>query len=79
MFNRNSSSMFGMGNAPCKGCTDRPQNCHSTCEKYLTWKNEREKRRAEWEAYKEKELAYGERYAKKLKRLGFDSHGRPLK
>lgn len=25
---------------PCKGCTDRHEACHSTCEKYKDWKQE---------------------------------------
>ena len=25
-------------NAPCKDCVDRHGNCHSTCDKYNTWK-----------------------------------------
>jgi hypothetical protein len=24
--------------APCKGCEERHQACHSTCEKYKEWK-----------------------------------------
>lgn len=28
--------------APCKDCTDRVLLCHSTCEKYLTWKEKRD-------------------------------------
>ena len=24
--------------APCKDCEDRVVNCHSTCDKYISWK-----------------------------------------
>lgn len=27
---------------PCKGCTDRNEYCHGTCERYLEWKRIRE-------------------------------------
>lgn len=33
--------------APCKGCQDRHLNCHSTCEKYLEFKDWNEKRLAD--------------------------------
>ena len=29
--------------APCRDCPDRKPNCHSTCEKYLKFREEREK------------------------------------
>ena len=29
-------------NNPCFECKDRVVNCHSTCEKYLKWKQEYE-------------------------------------
>lgn len=36
---------------PCKGCQDRHVGCHSTCLKYIDWKQERQvlldKKRAE--------------------------------
>ena len=27
---------------PCKDCTDRNEQCHGTCERYLKWKKMRE-------------------------------------
>ena len=27
---------------PCKGCEDRAVGCHSVCDKYITWKAERD-------------------------------------
>lgn len=27
---------------PCKGCEDRVIGCHSVCERYITWKAERD-------------------------------------
>ena len=32
-------------NCPCKGCTDRAAECHSTCEKYAVWAAETAKQR----------------------------------
>ena len=31
---------------PCKDCTDREIGCHSTCEKYINWCEERQKYKA---------------------------------
>lgn len=31
---------------PCKDCTDREIGCHSTCEKYIGWCEERKKCKA---------------------------------
>lgn len=28
--------------APCKGCTERTEYCHGTCERYQKWKDERQ-------------------------------------
>lgn len=41
----NYFNTFGAPLAPCKGCKERqiePTNCHSTCEKYLQYKNAHE-------------------------------------
>lgn len=32
---------------PCKDCTERTLNCHSTCERYKQFFEENEKRKAE--------------------------------
>lgn len=32
---------------PCKGCEDRVIGCHSVCEKYITWKAERDELKKE--------------------------------
>jgi hypothetical protein len=32
---------------PCRFCADRSLHCHSRCEKYIKYKAEREKERAE--------------------------------
>lgn len=32
---------------PCKGCEDRVIGCHSVCDKYITWKAERDKLKKE--------------------------------
>jgi len=32
---------------PCKGCTDRHEACHDTCERYKAWKIEHDASR-EW-------------------------------
>ena len=31
---------------PCKGCADRHEACHATCERYKTWSAENDARRA---------------------------------
>lgn len=32
-----------MENSPCYYCTDRTEECHSMCEKYLLWVDNRQK------------------------------------
>lgn len=32
---------------PCKGCEDRVIGCHSVCERYITWKAERDEMKKE--------------------------------
>ena len=32
---------------PCKGCEDRVIGCHSVCERYITWKAERDELKKE--------------------------------
>ena len=32
-------------NAPCKDCPDRQVLCHASCEKYLAYRAERDRRR----------------------------------
>ncbi len=27
---------------PCKGCNDRVVGCHSVCDRYITWKAQRD-------------------------------------
>lgn len=33
--------------SPCKGCEDRVVGCHSVCERYITWKAERDELKKE--------------------------------
>ena len=35
-----------MHNCECKGCSDRFVGCHAICEKYLLWKEEHDKEKA---------------------------------
>ena len=38
-------NVSGSNNCPCKGCTadtGRHAGCHSSCEGYISWKNEHE-------------------------------------
>lgn len=80
-FNRNCVTRYCTEGSPCgqgQDCPERSMRCHSTCEKYLTWKSKREKRKAAWQKEKAKELAFGERYVEKLKRLGVDGNGKPV-
>ncbi len=37
---------------PCKGCEDRHYLCHSTCEKYIAWKQEHDELKAKIKAEK---------------------------
>lgn len=32
---------------PCKGCPDRRELCHATCERYLAYREERDRLNAE--------------------------------
>ena len=32
--------------APCKDCVDREPSCHSSCEKYISWKKEFDEQKA---------------------------------
>lgn len=43
--------------APCKGCEDRQVNCHSCCEKYLTYKEESEEEKRKMRENREKNNA----------------------
>ena len=43
-----------MNKAPCKGCTSREAECHSTCKKYLDWQKEHEKENLE--IYRKRDL-----------------------
>lgn len=33
---------------PCRGCEDRDETCHGICERYKTWRDEREKAKEEY-------------------------------
>ena len=36
------------GHAPCeKDCSERSITCHGTCEKYISWKKDHDKRKEE--------------------------------
>ncbi len=36
---------------PCRGCEDRAETCHATCERYLTWAaKQREAREKDYDA-----------------------------
>jgi ribosomal protein S4 len=56
-----------MNKAPCKDCPDRKVGCHSTCKKYLAFRQERIELNKK--IYKQKEAEYAEfsRYMKALK------------
>ena len=41
----------------CKGCIDRHEGCHSTCEKYRLWKKKQEDEKAVIRDKREKEMA----------------------
>ncbi len=83
MFNRGTVARFGMDDAPCfkngQDCPERAKNCHSKCERFLTWKNEREKRKAAYFEQQEKEHAFVERHIHKMEKLGINRHGHKVK
>lgn len=47
-----------MNKAPCKDCPDRQVGCHSTCEKYLAFRKERNELNEK--TYKQKEVEYAD-------------------
>lgn len=53
-----------MEKAPCKNCKERKVGCHSICSKYIEWKKEFEKLKAE-----EKEARSLDWYSKSLMML----------
>lgn len=57
-----------MNKAPCKDCPDRQVGCHSTCEKYLTFRKERNELNESIYKQREKEYAEYQRYVQSLKR-----------
>lgn len=56
-----------MSSAPCKDCADRICGCHSTCEKYMTFADERKQISAARLKYKEEQdfFVYMNRKARK--------------
>lgn len=56
-----------MNKAPCKDCPDRRVGCHSTCEKYLAFRKERDELNEK--TYKQKEVEYADytRYMRALR------------
>ena len=57
-----------MNKAPCKDCPDRQVGCHSTCEKYLTFRKKRNELNESIYKQREKEYAEYQRYVQSLKR-----------
>lgn len=57
-----------MNKAPCKDCPNRQVGCHSTCEKYLTFRKERNELNESIYKQREKEYAEYQRYVQSLKR-----------
>jgi hypothetical protein len=55
-----------MNKAPCKDCPDRKVGCHSTCEKYILFRKERDELNEK--IYKQKEAGYAE-YCRNMKAL----------
>ena len=35
-----------MRKPPCYGCMDRSERCHSTCEKYILWRRDKDRENA---------------------------------
>lgn len=57
-----------MINAPCYKCEDRTQDCHSICEKYISWKAERDKRKESEREAELQEWRVTEYMVKRIKR-----------
>lgn len=45
--------MIRTGNAPCKDCPDRFVGCHSTCQKYVQYRTDRDDMIKKMYEYKE--------------------------
>ena len=45
-------------NCPCKKCTERHQGCHSSCELYITWRKDLDKKNDELREYKDARYGY---------------------
>lgn len=56
--------------SPCKGCADRCINCHTNCERYISWKAECDKARGEYIKVCNKERDFKDYGVEKTKRLG---------
>ena len=56
-----------MNKAPCKDCPDRKVGCHSTCEKYLEFRKERDELNETIQKQRDKEYAEFTRYMQALK------------
>ena len=57
--------------SPCKDCTDRHFRCHCECEKYITYKAESDRKRAEINLEKAKrfnDIGYIESSKERLRR-----------
>ena len=67
-------SYGGKSTSPCQQCTDRHFNCHSECEKYITWKAELEDTKSKVKKEINKEAAMNEykvkRVLKSKKKMG---------
>ena len=53
--------------SPCKDCPDRYIGCHSSCNKYISYKNELEDFKAKVKKAKDKEIVFIEYKRKRRK------------
>ena len=60
----------------CQSCTKRHLHCHSTCEDYLQWKRDLDKRNAKIQEAKEKESHWAEYYTDVIDKYKKRSHKR---
>ena len=62
-----------MKHSPCRDCNDRHTECHSKCERYIKWKNERDELQTKIRKARESDRIFKEHCAAvscRLKRKG---------
>ena len=58
-------NVFQKQGSPCKDCTDRCVNCHTNCEKYVSWRAECDIERSKYIKSLQKEHNFKDYYMRK--------------